>query len=120
MFRLSAKEHELLRCQIGTSKPGRGGRRYLPYAFTEHGVVMAANVLNSKQAIEASVWGVRAFVRLRQLLSTHEELRRKLGEIEKKYDHQFAVVFDAIRELMEPPAERRKGRIGFRNKSGSS
>jgi len=115
MFRLSARETKNLRCQSGTSS-GHGGRRYSPLAFTEHGVIMAANVLNSKRAIEASVLVVRAFVRLRQMLATHADLARKLDELEKKYDEQFAVVFEAIRELMEPPEDPPKGRLGFQPK----
>ena len=114
MFQLTEAEHLRLRRQFGASKAGRGGRRYLPFAFTEHGVVMAANVLNSKRAIGASVAVVRAFVRLREILSTHKELARKLAELERKYDSQFAVVFKAIRRLMAPPVQRPKGRIGFR------
>jgi phage regulator Rha-like protein len=113
MFQLTTAEFKRLRCQSGTSKNPRGGRRYAPFAFTEHGVVMAANVLNSKRAIAASVQVVRAFVRLRQLLATHAGLRRKLEELELKYDRQFAAVFDAIRELMEPCADSAKGPIGF-------
>ena len=84
----------------------------LPYAFTEHGVIMAANILNSERAIQVSVQVVRVFVHLRQILATHVELARKLEALEKKYDKQFKVVFDAIRELMEPP-EPKKRPIGF-------
>ena len=113
MFQLSATEFKRLRCQIGTSNKQRGGRRYAPFAFTEHGVVMAANVLNSRRAIMASVQVVRAFVRLRQLLATHADLKCKLEELEKKYDRQFAAVFEAIRELMEPIVNPDKGLIGF-------
>ncbi|MCI0621646.1 MAG: ORF6N domain-containing protein, partial [Acidobacteria bacterium] len=76
---------------------------YLPYAFTEHGALMLANVLNSDRAVEASVQVVRAFVRLRSLLASHAELARKLEALERKYDAQFKVVFDAIRQLMNPP-----------------
>jgi len=76
---------------------------YLPYAFTEHGALMLANVLNSDRAVEASVQVVRAFVRLRSLLASHAELARKLEALEKKYDAQFKVVFNAIRQLMNPP-----------------
>ena len=112
MFRLTPKEAEALRCQIGTSNEGRGGRRYLPYAFTEHGALMLANVLNSERAAQTSVFVVRAFVRLRQLLSSNTELARKLEALENKYDTQFRVVFDAIRKLMTPePPKRRE--IGF-------
>ena len=84
----------------------------LPFAFTEHGAIMAANVLNSKGAVQASVQVVRAFIRLRQMLVSNAELARKLSEIERKYDAQFKVVFDAIRQLMTPPEPQRK-QIGF-------
>ncbi len=99
-----------------TSKPGRGGRRYPPYAFTEQGVAMLSSVLNSKRAIGVNVEIMRAFVRLRQMLASHDILRKKLAALERKYDAQFKIVFDAIRELMTPPAGPRKRRIGFRSK----
>ena len=83
-----------------------------PLAFTEHGAIMAANVLNSQRAIEASVYVVRAFVKMREVLASHKELVRRLDEMEGKYDAQFKVVFDAIRGLMEPPAKPRR-RIGY-------
>ena len=111
-FRLTAKEVQLLRSQIVTSNEGRGGRRYLPYVFTEHGALMLANVLNSERATQTSVQVVRAFVRLRQLLSSNVELAQKLKALEKKYDAQFKVVFDAIRQLMSPAESKRK-EIGF-------
>jgi hypothetical protein len=85
---------------------------HLPYAFTEHGALMLANVLNSERAAQTSVQVVRAFVRLRQMLSSNVELARKLESLEKKYDTQFKVVFDAIRQLMSPPA-RPQREIGF-------
>ncbi|MBW8877364.1 MAG: ORF6N domain-containing protein [Acidobacteria bacterium] len=113
MFQLTAEEFSALRSQIAISKAGRGGRRYLPYAFTEHGAIMAANVLNSERAVAASVMVVRAFVRLRQILSSHVELARKLEEMEKRYDSQFKQVFAAIRALMMPPDRGDGGRIGF-------
>lgn len=112
-FQLTEEEDEALRLQNATSKTGRGGRRYRPYAYTEHGALMAASVLNTPVAIRVSIEIVRAFVRLRELLATHKELARKLEALEKKYDGQFRVVFDAIRQLMAPPAEKPKGRIGF-------
>lgn len=112
MFQLTRNEFDALRSQFVISK-GRGGRRYLPYAFTEHGAIMAANVLNSDRAVQASVQVVRAFVRLRQILASNAELASKLEELEKKYDRQFRVIFDAIRELMTPPASKKK-EIGFR------
>lgn len=85
----------------------------LPYAFTEHGAIMLASVLNSPIAVQTSVLVVRAFVKLREMLATHKDLAKKLEEIEKKYDAQFKVVFDAIRELMRPPETKRR-KIGFR------
>jgi hypothetical protein len=84
----------------------------VPLVFTEHGAIMAANVLNSQRAIEASVYVVRAFVKMREVLATHKELVRRLDEMEGKYDRQFRVVFDAIRGLMEPPKIPRR-RIGY-------
>jgi hypothetical protein len=85
---------------------------YLPYAFTEHGALMLANVLNSERAAQTSVQVVRAFVRLRQMLASSAELARKLAALENKYDRQFKVVFDAIRQLMSPPEPKRR-EIGF-------
>ena len=99
------------RSQIVILKRGRN-IKYLPYAFTEHGAIMAANVLNSPRAVEMSVFVVRAFVRLRQWLAGHAELSRRLDDLERKYDSQFRVVFDAIRQLMAPPRRKRK-EIGF-------
>ena len=84
-----------------------------PFVFTEHGAIMAANVLNSKKAVQASVQVVRAFIKLRQMLTSNAELARKLSDLERKYDSQFKVVFDAIRQLMTPPEPTRK-QIGFR------
>ena len=111
MFQLTTEEAANLRYQFGTSS-SYGGRRYLPYAFTEHGALMLANVLNSERAAQTSVLVVRAFVKLRQMLSSNAELARKLEALEKKYDAQFKVVFAAIRQLMSPPA-RPKREIGF-------
>jgi hypothetical protein len=112
MFQLTADEHVALRSQFATSK-GKGGTRYLPYAFTEHGTVMLANVLNSPTAVKASIEVVRAFIRLRQMLVSQQALARKLAALERKYDGQFQVVFEAIRELMTPPEPKKKQRIGF-------
>jgi ORF6N domain-containing protein len=114
VFQLSKGELDSLRSQIVISK-GRGGRRSLPYAFTEHGAIMAANVLNSERAVEASVQVVRAFVRLRQMVISNQELARKVEELEKRYDAQFKIVFDAIKALMKPPEPKRK-QIGFHAK----
>ena len=115
MFQLSEQEFESLRSQFVISKR-RGGRRYKPYAFTEHGAIMAANVLNSERAVQASVQVVRAFIKLRGMLASNVELARKLEELEKKYDRQFKIVFDAIRQLMTPPTAKLK-QIGFRPKA---
>ena len=113
MFQLSQEEADSLRSQIVILKNGRGlHRKYLPYAFTKHGAIMAASVLNSPRAIEASVYVVRAFVKMREVLATHKELVRRLDEMEGKVDRQFKVVFDAIRALMEPPPKPKR-RIGY-------
>lgn len=114
MFQLATDEFHSLRSQFVISK-GKGGRRFSPYAFTEHGVIMAANVLNSERAAQASVEIVRAFVRLRQMLASNSELSRRLDHLESKYDRQFKGVFDAIRRLMSPPPPGRK-QIGFRSR----
>lgn len=111
-FRLTADEWAALRSQNATSKAGRGGSRYSPMVFTEHGALMLASVLNSRIAISTSVHVVRAFVRLRNALAANAELARKVASLEAKYDGQFRVVFQAIRELMDPPPVTRK-RVGF-------
>ncbi|MCA1600317.1 MAG: ORF6N domain-containing protein [Acidobacteria bacterium] len=116
MFEITKEENESLMLQFATSQGGRGGRRKLPLVFTEHGAIMAANVLNSKRAVRASVQVVRAFVRLRQMVASNAELARKLDELEKRYDAQFKVVFEAIRQLMTPPEPKQK-QIGFQAKS---
>jgi ORF6N domain-containing protein len=102
MFHLTADEVDDLRFRVGTSGSKHGGRRYLPRVFTEQGVAMLSSVLNSKRAIMVNIEIMRAFVRHRQLLSANAELARKLDALERKYDIQFKVVFDAIRELMTP------------------
>ena len=101
-----------MRSQFVTSKKGRGGRRYLPYVFTEQGVAMLSGVLNSHRAVQVNIAIMRAFVRMRRMLVSHEELARKVAALEGKYDSQFRVVFNAIRALMEPPKTPRQ-RIGF-------
>jgi len=111
MFQLNDEELDSLRCQFGISK-GKGGRRYLPYAFTEQGVAMLSSVLRSRIAVMVNVEIMRAFVRLRQMLASHADLARKLAALEKKYDHQFKIVFDAIREMMNPPVPKKRP-IGF-------
>jgi ORF6N domain len=117
MFQLTTEEAESLRSQIATSKPGRGGRRYHPYVFTEQGVAMLSSVLNSERAIEVNIAIMRAFVHLRELIGTHKDLARKLEELERKmgeHDEHFRIVFEAIRQLMTPPPEpEKKRRIGF-------
>lgn len=112
MFQLSREEARFLRSQSVISKKGRGGRRHLPYVFTEQGVAMLSSVLNSDRAVQVNIEIMRAFVRFREVMSTHKDLARKLEALEKKYDAQFRVVFDAIRQLMAPP-EPRKRKIGF-------
>jgi len=113
MIQLTDGEANALRSQITTLKPGRGKhRKYLPYAFTEQGVAMLSSVLNSERAIQVNIEIMRAFVQLRAMAFSHKELARKVDALEKKYDSQFKVVFDAIRKLMEP-VERPKSRIGF-------
>ena len=131
MFTLTAEEFEALRSQFATSidqTPGRGGRRYAPRVFTEHGALMVATILNSPRAVEISIFVVRAFVRLRQLSPSHGELAKRLDEIEQKtealamnhdtFSHntraQLKKVFDALRELMTPP-DPPKRPIGFIN-----
>ena len=112
MFVLSESEFADWRRQFGTSNSDRMGLRYPPMAFTEQGVAMLSSVLNSEQAIRVNIAIMRAFVQLRQLLASHEDLARKLAKLEKKYDAQFQAVFDAIRELMAPPDPPQK-KIGF-------
>ena len=113
-FRLTPEEAADLKSQFATSSSGWGGRRKLPSVFTEHGAVMLASVLNSSVAIHASIQVVRAFIRLREMLSANADLARKLEELERKYDAQFKVVFQAIKQLIESPQEPPKERIGFR------
>ena len=113
MFELTKEELENLRSQFGTSS--WGGARYKPMAFTEHGAIMAAGILNSPRAIDASINVVRAFVRLREMLSSHKDLAIKLSELENKmteHDEQFAIVFDAIKQLLAT-GENQKRKIGF-------
>ena len=111
MFQLSEDEFENLRCHFGISSQW-GGRRYPPFAFTEQGVAMLSSILKSRRAVQVNIEIMRTFVRLRRMLASHGELARKLEALEKKYDAQFKVVFDAIRELMRPP-EPKKRPIGF-------
>jgi len=110
MFQLNQDEFKILKSQFVISR--WGGRRYLPYVFTEQGVAMLSSVLNSKRAISVNIEIMRAFVRLREMIASHKELSSKLAALEKKYDTQFKVVFDAIRQLMIQP-EPKKRKIGF-------
>ena len=116
MFQLTYQEVRGLTSQFARSKPERGGRRTLPYAFTEHGAIMVAMVLNSPRAVDMSVHVVRAFVRLREMLATHKELAQKLAELEHKLEgHDQAIhnLFETIRRLINPP-DPQSPRIGFR------
>jgi len=117
VFQLTAEELAALISQIPISKIGRGGRRKLPWVFTEHGAVMAAHVLKSPVAVRASIQVVRAFIRLREVLASSAVLAHQLADLERRmvsHDRQFAVVFEAIRKLMGPPEpEKRKPPLGF-------
>jgi hypothetical protein len=119
MFVLDAEELSQWRSQFVTSKEDRKGLRYAPMAFTEQGVAMLSSVLNSPRAVQVNIAIMRTFVRLREIMATHEELARKIEELEKKYDSQFAVVFEAIRELIESPAPERK-EIGFHSRDAQT
>jgi len=121
MFQLSWEEVASLRSQIVTlnkSRPeaSRRGKhiKYLPYAFTEHGVAMLSSVLNSERAIQVNILIMRAFIQLKRMLLTNADLRRKIEQMEKKYDKQFAIVFQAIKQLLEPHPAKEKKIIGFR------
>jgi hypothetical protein len=113
MFQLTAEEFSDLKYHFGTSS--WGGTRKLPRAFTEQGVAMLSSVLKSKRAVRVNIEIMRAFVKLRQLVSSHKDLLQKIEDMEKKYDHQFRVVFEAIKQLMAPPDPSKK-RIGFEAK----
>lgn len=115
IFQLTPEEYQILRCQIGTSS-SYGGRRFLPYAFTEQGVAMISGVLQSKQAIAVHISIIRTFAKLRRWVASHQELSRKLILLEQKYDGQFKKIFDAIHELMSPPIPPKR-KIGFLSKN---
>jgi phage regulator Rha-like protein len=122
VFQLTSKEHATLRSQFATSNKSRGGRRYTPYAFTEHGAIMAATVLNSKRAVQMSVFVVRAFVRLREMLATNRRLAGKIDELENRLDTHDSTIQDlieAIKELMTPQ-EPSRVRIGFQLPAGKA
>lgn len=114
MFQLTNQEFRILKSQFATSRIGWGGRRIPPYAFTEHGAIMLANVLSSKVAVQASIQVVRAFLHLRELAVTHRDLLQKINAMERKYDTQFKAVFDAIRQMMFPDKKSMK-LIGFKS-----
>ena len=114
-FQLTAKEDQILRSQIVTSSKKHGGRRYPPYAFTEHGAIMAATVLNSKRAVEMSVFVVRAFVRMREMLAKNRQLAAKINELDRRLEtHDTAIqeIIEAIKELMAPEGPSKR-KIGF-------
>jgi hypothetical protein len=116
MFQLTKEEAGSLRFQIGISKPeGRGGRRYLPFVFTEQGVAMLSSVLNSERAVLVNIAIMRTFVKLREIMSTHKDLAHKIDALERKYadhDHRIEVVFEAIKKLLQPPLPPKR-RMGF-------
>jgi hypothetical protein len=116
-FQLTPDEVENLRLQNATSSAKWGGRRYRPLAFTEHGAIMAASVLNTPRAIEVSVYVVRTFVKLREMLASHKDLARKLADLERKvgdHDQSIQTLVAAIRQLMTPPPPPSRSRIGFK------
>jgi len=110
MFQLTKEEVLNLRFHFGTSS--WGGKRYLPYVFTEQGVAMLSSVLHSKRAIQVNIQIMRVFTKLRRMLLTNNDLRKKIETMEKKYDKQFAIVFQAIKQLLDPPVKEKKV-IGF-------
>lgn len=112
MFRLTERERIALRSQNVTAKIGRGGRRSAPYAFTEQGVAMLSSVLRSARAVRVNIAIMRAFVRVRHMIASNSELAKRLDALEGKYDEQFTVVFEAIRELMIPRSSAKRS-IGF-------
>ena len=116
MFQLTVEEADRLGSQSASVRRRHGGRRHLPFAFTEEGVAMLSSVLRSDRAVRVNVEIMRAFVRLRRMVIDHKDLSRRLDALEAKYDDQFKVVFEAIRELMEPPSEPAKV-IGFRTEA---
>lgn len=123
IFRLGQKEFNDLKSQFATSSSGWGGRRKLPYAFTEHGAIMAASVLNSERAVQTSIYVVRAFVKLRQMLAPYKELMGKLDQLEKKlqiHDRQIIDIIQAIKLLMPPTEEKPKEPFGFHKKKTRS
>ncbi|MBN2314442.1 MAG: ORF6N domain-containing protein [Sedimentisphaerales bacterium] len=113
MFQLSKAEYDtFLRCQFGISKKGRGGRRYMPYAFTEQGVAMLSSVLRSKRAIEVNIAIMRTFVKLREILAGNAALRRRIEAMERQYDEQFKLIFKVLSEMVMP-TQKSKSQIGY-------
>ena len=113
MFQLTTDELDRLRSQFATSKTGPGGRRYRPYAFTEQGVAMLSSLLHGERSIQVNIAIMRAFVQLREIIGSNKGLARRLNELEKKYDSQFRIVFEAIRELMAEPEPKVKQETGW-------
>jgi hypothetical protein len=116
MFQVAKDEAESLTSQIAISRPGHGGRRHLPYAFTEHGVAMLSSVLNSERAVQVNILIIRAFVKLREVMATHKDLARKIEALERKYtdhDREIEAIFEAIKKLLAPSPQPPKHRIGF-------
>jgi hypothetical protein len=117
MFQLTNKDAGVLRLQFAISnKTGRGGRRYRPYVFTEHGVAMLSSVLHSDRAVQVNIAIMRAFLQLRAMLATHEDLRRKIAEMEKRYDSKFHAVFATLRQMLETPIPPKR-QIGFHSRT---
>ena len=117
MFQLTFEEADSLRCQNGTSNEGRGGRRYLPYVFSEHGVAMLSSVLNSPRAVQMNILIIRAFIRMREMISTHHDLAYKIADLERRQQEQglqIDAVFDAVRQLIAGP-EPPKRSFGFKS-----
>ncbi len=114
MFQLTHAEMEYWKSQIVISNKDKMGLRKAPYAFTENGVAMLSSVLSSERAVEVNIQIMRTFTRLREMLLTHKDLQRKIEDMEKKYDHQFKIVFDAIKQLIAQPATNKKVITGFR------
>jgi len=123
MFQLSKAEFANLKSQFVISSSDWGGRRKLPYAFTEHGAIMVASVLNSEKAVQASVFVVRAFVKMRQLLVPYKEITKKVEQLEKRlqtHDKQIVAIVEAIKLLMPPPEQKSKEPFGFRSRKKKS
>jgi hypothetical protein len=113
MFQLTREEAASLRSRFVTLKRGQH-LKYAPYAFTEHGILMLSSVLNSKRAVQVNIQIMRVFTKLRTMMTVHQDLKKKINGMERKYDHQFKAVFEAIRQLMAPEPDKKKVPIGFR------